>query len=150
MGCIEVLPAERVQFIIAEMAGRAVLVLERLIEHCSCSQTAVLVDELVSHSRELCRHSCGNYIMQHILEYGSDAQRSSLITCILGDDILSLAKDKIGNHIVSCALAKANAEEVQLLAAALKPDADVLSRHHSGSFVARELKRAMKLLDEER
>jgi len=154
--CVEVLPSEHVQFIIDEMEGRAVpaaqnrfgvRVLQRLIEHCPPIRISCLVDELISNASDLCCHPFGNFILPHILEYGSEEQRHSLVTCIAESDVTSLAKHKIGNHVVSSALAACCPQDVQLLIRILAPHLDVLSKHQSGSFVAKELKHAMKQLD---
>jgi pumilio RNA-binding family len=66
--CIEVLPANQVQFVLQEMKGNAVAaarhrygcrVLERLIEHCPWTQTADLVEEVLDNASQLCRHTFG-------------------------------------------------------------------------------------------
>merc|ERR1712048_600271 len=152
--CIDVLPAEDVKFVIDEMLGHTVpaaqdnhasRVLEKLIEYCSFDQTSRLVHELTSNAQALCRHNNGNFIVQHILRYGSKEQQSALVSSIVKQGAISLAKHKVGNHVVSCALAIPHAEIVGQLAEALMPAYADLSQHQSGSFVERELKRIMKL-----
>merc|ERR1712187_957050 len=124
----------------------AVRVLERLIEHCSCIQTSSIAKELIGHASALCRHAFGNFLIQWLLEYGSEEQQHSLVLQIVDSDIISLAKHKVANHVISCAITKCKSEDVQLLANALMPHVDNLSRHHSGSFVAKALKNAANAL----
>jgi len=152
--CIEVLPSHHVQFIIDEMSGRVVLaaqdkhashVLEKLLEHCSSNQTSNFVDELTRNAQSLCRHGNGSFVVKHILKYGTEEQQHTLAVRIAQEGVRSLAKHVIGNHVVTCALATRNEKAVKLLAAELMPALGELSRHNSGSFVARELKRIMKL-----
>jgi len=152
--CIEVLPSKDVEFMIDEMMGHTVAaaqdtyasrVLERLIEHCSDDQTLELVHELMRSTPALCRHKKGNFILQAILQHGSEEQQSALVTGIIEQGAIDLAKHKIGNNVVVCALALPDTEIVRQLQEALMPALAELSRHHSGSFVARELKRTLKV-----
>merc|ERR1719210_2955837 len=85
--CVEVMPPERVQFMISEMCGRAVSaaqdakrcrVLQRLIEHCPHWQTKPLVEELVASAERLFRHAYGNFVIQNILEQGEPECRHRL------------------------------------------------------------------------
>ncbi|CAK9104676.1 Maternal protein pumilio, partial [Durusdinium trenchii] len=77
--CIQLIPPERLGFLLAEMHGSAVAaashrygcrVLERLLEHCPSEQTAPLIEEVLSGAPQLCRHTFGNFVVQHILEHG--------------------------------------------------------------------------------
>ena len=152
--CIEVLPSECVQVVIDEMMGHAVRiaqdahasrVLEKLIEYCSGNQTSQLVDELKKNAHALCRHPTGNFIFQHILKYGTDEQQRVIVESIIEQGAFSLAKDKIGNHVVACALASSETGIVRPLVDKLEPAVTKLSQHQFGSFVARELKRTVNM-----
>merc|ERR1712151_1018785 len=152
--CIQVLPPDALEFMIDEMLGHTVAaaqdthasrVLEKLIEHCSSKQTSKLVHDLSQSTPALCRHSYGNFILQKIFTHGNEEQQSALVTSIIKDGATSLAKHKVGNHVVSCALASPHTEIVGQLVEALTPALADLSRHQSGSFVARELRRLMKI-----
>jgi len=151
--CIEVLPSEHLQFVVEEIKDCAVTaaknrfavrVVQRLIEFCTESQTSSLVDELISRACDLCCHNSGNYVIQHLLEFGTDQQRHRLATRLANDNIFRFAKDKVGNHVVSCALANCDTHDAQMLAKALKPNLASLSRNCNGSFITKQLRRVME------
>jgi len=141
--CIEVLPSEHLQFVVEEIKDCAVTaaknrfavrVVQRLIEFCTESQTSSLVDKLISSACDLCCHGIGNYVIKHILECGSDEQRHLLATRIMNGNIVKLARDAVGNHVVSCALVYCNSQDAQMLAKALMPEFESLLRHKNGSL----------------
>merc|ERR1719277_540556 len=89
--CITTMRAASCLFIVQEITQRgtgavckaarhayACRVLQRLLEHWP-SHVAGLADDLLSEGLLLCRHTFGNYVMQHLLEYGSEEQRLELI-----------------------------------------------------------------------
>merc|ERR1719240_1253506 len=103
-----------------------------------------MVDQVLTEAESLCRHQYGNFILQHILQYGSPRQRS-VIARVVHADIMRLAKHRLASHIVSCALVNCAPEDVQMLINAVLQDANELyklSRREYGSFVVREVHRA--------
>merc|ERR1719188_873554 len=107
--CVTTMRAASCPFIIQEILQRGTgavckaarhaygcRVLQRLLEHWP-GHVAGLADDLISEGLLLCRHTFGNYVMQHLLEYGSDQQRVELIqgmqkqALALGSDVRAAA-----------------------------------------------------------
>lgn len=89
----------------------------------------------------LCRHPFGNFVVQHILEHGTEQQRSKVVD-VLVEDAPGLARHRIGSHVVQRALAKCTTQDRERLTQTLLGSAEELkSLAHSqyGSFVVREL-----------
>jgi pumilio RNA-binding family len=150
--CIEVLPTDKVQFVLEEMKGNIVAaarhryacrVLERLIEHCPWTQTADLVEEVLANASQLCRHTFGNFVVQHVLEHGNPSQKQQVVN-ILHADIQRFARHRVASYVVRSALVHSMPEERQRLVTAMRADAGELAdlaHHHCGSFVVREMRR---------
>jgi len=150
---IGLLPPERLQFILDEMSGHVAAaarhrygcrVLERLIERAS--QTELLVAEVLANASTLSRHPFGNFVVQHVLKFGTPPQRHNVID-VLVSDIQRLARHRVASHVVRCALKHSSAEDKQALVVALSADADDLAdlaHHHCGSYVVKQIRREMQ------
>jgi len=153
---IEVIPPERIQFIVEEVQDNVLAIarhrfgcriLQRLLEHCTPWQTEQLINKVLPDAALLCRHQYGNFILQHILQYGSPNQRTAVAECVLAD-IMRLSKHRLASHIVCCALVNCSEKDVQRLTQAMLHDPSKfyqLSRSEYGSFVVREVNRAVRL-----
>jgi hypothetical protein len=157
--CIEVMSPDQLQFAVTEIQHDLTFVarhrfgcriLQRLIEHGHPCQTEGLISELVSDAARLCRHQFGNFAIQHILQHGAAAQRSAIAKMLCADAI-RLAKHRIASYVISCALSHCAAQDVQMLTQEVLQDAGQLadlSRRQYGSFVVREVHRAVRLHEE--
>jgi len=151
--CVELLPAESLQFVIDEMHDHVVVaarhrygcrVLERLIERAW--QTESLVDDVLADTNQLCRHPFGNFVVQHVLKLGTARQKRSIVGT-LHADIQRLARHRVASHVVRCALVNASEEDRQLLIGALTADPEDLAdlaHHHCGSYVVRQLRKDVR------
>mmetsp|Transcript_6655 Transcript_6655/g.15802 ORF Transcript_6655/g.15802 Transcript_6655/m.15802 type:complete len:548 (+) Transcript_6655:32-1675(+) len=149
--CIELLPPNRIQFVLGELEGRAweaarhrfgCRVLERLLEH-DCWRASGLVTEVLHHVLDLAMHPYGNFVVQHILEHGTDEQRC-LVVDALRPEVRRLARHKNASHVVERALQFCKQDEKQALKQAISGDAEELIRlSHSnyGSFVAKAMRK---------
>jgi pumilio RNA-binding family len=129
--CIEVLPPQSVQFIVDELefwpmswVGVAkhrfgCRVIERLLEHCPEDMTAPLTDAVVSDASALARHPYGNYVVQHVLEYGTDVHRKSLISALVDTGIAFLAQHRIASNVIESALGRVCSADQQTIGLAL-------------------------------
>jgi len=149
--CIRVLPTKRLQFVLDELKGRAVVtarhrcgcrILQRLLERgFPHEQTAGLVAEVMSDADRLCRHPFGNFVLQHILDHGTDSQRSAVVCAVL-PDARGLARHRIASHVLQRALARSSGPDRERLTLALAPSAEErrsLVHSQYGSFVMREV-----------
>eukprot|EP00746_Dinoflagellata_sp_MGD_P166952 gnl/MRDRNA2_/MRDRNA2_97205_c0_seq1.p1 gnl/MRDRNA2_/MRDRNA2_97205_c0~~gnl/MRDRNA2_/MRDRNA2_97205_c0_seq1.p1 ORF type:complete len:426 (+),score=84.36 gnl/MRDRNA2_/MRDRNA2_97205_c0_seq1:99-1376(+) len=129
--CIEVLPPLTVQFIIDELGfwpmswvGVAkhrfgCRVIERLLEHCPEDMTVPLTDAVVSDSSALARHPYGNYVVQHVLEYGTDAHRKLVASALVDTGIAFLAQHRIASNVIESALGRICSADQQMMGLAL-------------------------------
>merc|ERR1719265_205219 len=129
--CIEVLPPHAVQFIIDELAfwpmswvGVAkhrfgCRVIERLLEHCPEDMTVPLTDAVVSDASALARHPYGNYVVQHVLEYGTDVHRKLLVSALVDTGIAFLAQHRIASNVIESALGRVCSADQQIIGLAL-------------------------------
>eukprot|EP00434_Breviolum_minutum_P037886 symbB.v1.2.033594.t1/scaffold4196.1/size83517/2 len=119
-------------------------VLERLLEHCPTAQTAALIEEVLAGAPQLCRHTFGNFVVQHVLEHGTPEQKHHIVE-VIHADVQRLARHRVASHVVRCALKHSAPEDRQKLVQAIRKDpADLadLAHHHCGSFVVREMRRS--------
>jgi len=106
--CIMTMRAECLQFMIDEIAAGGAAstckvarhqfgcrVLQRLLEHCSPQQVSGLVQDLMVDVDRLSTHIYGNYVMQHVLEFGPEDQRRSFAVYAL-DHAVKLGSDQKG------------------------------------------------------
>jgi len=155
--CIKLLPSEQLDFVLAEVAGQArklaqhpfgCRVLERIIEHFKGWQTSALVEEVIQGDVvELCKHSFGNYVLQHIFEFGLHPHKRRLAVAMT-PRARELARHWCGSHVVEKALLFCDKEERHGLRQELARNNEELSslaHSHYGSFVVKEMGRAAKI-----
>ena len=92
---ITVLRPNHVQFIIDEIMERrkgpllaakhqyGCRIVERLIEHCPSDQLRPLVAELLKDVLPLSSHRFGNFVLRHIMEFGTSGQKHFIATTII-------------------------------------------------------------------
>jgi len=129
--CIEMLPNNNIQFVVDELeayrGGWAALarhrygcrVEERLIEQLPEEMLGMLMTAVVADTHTLCCHPYGNYVVQHVLEYGSKQKRLQIVAVLVQDDIVSLAQHRIAGNVVEKALNHCGLEGQQILAQAI-------------------------------
>lgn len=78
-------------------------VVERLLEHCTFEQVGPLVEDLLENGSQLCSHQYGNFVVQHVLEFGSDDHKHRMSQIVAGQ-IASIPGDYHGCSVVSAAL----------------------------------------------
>jgi len=153
---IVAMPPAASQFIVDGLRGRVVgsalhhaacRVLQRLLEHCPCQQVEPLVQELLADMQDLLTHRFGNFVIQCLLEHGAPHARRRVVDVICGGDAKSLARHWIAHNIVRCAFVHCAPEDRARLAHAIAPDSTELAKlvkHRHGSFLARDIKIALR------
>merc|ERR1719316_1892265 len=152
--CIEVLPPDTVQFVLDELVafpdhGLAIAkhrfgcrILERLLEHCPAEQTRILVEDVIENAYVLCRHPFGNYVVQHVLEYGTLNQRSAVVDALIHGGVMQLAMHRVASNVIERALVQSTAEARRALVGQLvsEPSATLaMASSRYGSFIAQRL-----------
>ena len=143
--CITMLPASAAQFIVDELLapGPSAIVwaarhqygcrvVQRILEHLSAPQIAVIVRELVSQGSELSRHPYGNYVIRSVLEHcPGDAPRA--VSRAMELDIETAMRSRHGSAVVADALTYGAEEDQLALAHALVAEGAWLHRGRSGN-----------------
>lgn len=73
-------------------------VLQRLYEHCAPDQMRPISEDLVKDALPLCRHIFAKYVMQHLIEHGSDEHVAALT------QMLALHAPALGADGSACAV----------------------------------------------
>ena len=75
-------------------------VLQRILEHCLEPQKGDILDALQLCHKTLLDDQYGNYVIQHVLQYGRVSDRQSLLRIIVDSGILSLSRQKYASNVV--------------------------------------------------
>nr|XP_031859038.1 uncharacterized protein CI109_005544 [Kwoniella shandongensis]KAA5526110.1 hypothetical protein CI109_005544 [Kwoniella shandongensis] len=72
--------------------------------------TAILIRAIIEYAKPLCFTSCGNYLCQQLLEQGSVDDKEAFIKEV-EEDMVPIASDKFGTHVLCKAIAMKELEE---------------------------------------
>ncbi len=86
-------------------------VLQRMLEHCVESQKAATLDEIQLCHKALLDDQYGNYVIQHVLQYGRESDRDSLLKIIVENDLLKLSRQKFASNVVEKLLKYGNSNQ---------------------------------------
>lgn len=90
-------------------------VVERLLEHCTPEQVGPLVEDLLDAGPKLCTDQYGNFVVQHVLEFGTDEHKHRMSRIVAGQ-IASIPGDYHGCSVVSAALTHSLAKDKIMVA----------------------------------
>jgi len=121
---ISVAPCRRSAFILDELiASKSILglacdpfgcrVLERCCEHFDLHAWPLLLGALVVHAKDLSTHHFGNFVVQHMLEYGPDDVRQLLVCMICEnlEELLAQNKKDVISRVIDKALTYAQPKD---------------------------------------
>ena len=75
-------------------------VLQRILEHCTEAKKTQLLDKLTPFHRELLDDQFGNYVIQHVLEFGRHNDRESVMLIVIQQGILRMSQQKYASNVV--------------------------------------------------
>ncbi len=75
-------------------------VLQRILEHCVESQKLRTLDEIMKVHRTLLDDQYGNYVIQHVLQYGRVSDRDSILEIVTENGLLNLSRQKYASNVV--------------------------------------------------
>lgn len=110
----------RIQFIVDEVLGNVrqlcchpygCRVLQRMLEHCVETQKSATLDEIQRCHKALLDDQYGNYVIQHVLQYGRESDRDSLLNIIVQNDLLKLSRQKFASNVVEKLLKYGNSNQ---------------------------------------
>ena len=112
--------AEKIQFLVDDVLGNVETlcchpygcrVLQRMLEHCVEFQKTATLDKIQLCHRTLMDDQYGNYVIQHVLQYGRDSDRDSLLRIIVENDLLKLSRQKFASNVVEKLLKYGNSTQ---------------------------------------
>ena len=75
-------------------------VLQRILEHCEISQRSRALEEISSCHRDLLDDQYGNYVVQHVLQFGRESDRESILGLVIKGGLLTLSRQKFASNVV--------------------------------------------------
>ena len=75
-------------------------VLQRILEHCPTVQRSRALDEISFCHSDLLDDQYGNYVVQHVLQYGRDSDRESILALVIKGGLLTLSRQKFASNVV--------------------------------------------------
>lgn len=74
-------------------------VIQRILEHCTNSQKAFVLEEIRHCCNELIRDQYGNYVIQHVMQHGWENDKAILLTEVK-QHILEFSQHKFASNVV--------------------------------------------------
>ena len=112
--------AMRIQFIVDDVLSNVKAlcchpygcrVLQRMLEHCVLFQKSATLDGIRHCHKALLDDQYGNYVIQHVLQYGRESDRDSLLNIVVENDLLKLSRQKFASNVVEKLLKYGNSNQ---------------------------------------
>ena len=81
------------------------------LEHCVLSQKNATLDQIQLVHKALLDDQYGNYVIQHVLQYGRESDRDSLLAIIIEGNLLKLSRQKFASNVVEKLLKYGNSNQ---------------------------------------
>lgn len=111
---------EKIQFVVDDVLANVETlcchpygcrVLQRMLEHCVDFQKTATLDQIQLVHKTLLDDQYGNYVIQHVLQYGRESDRDSLLQIIVNNDLLKLSRQKFASNVVEKLLKYGNSNQ---------------------------------------
>jgi pumilio RNA-binding family len=86
-------------------------VLQRILEHCLEPKKGRALDEISSCHRTLLDDQYGNYVIQHVLQFGRVEDRDMVLEIVVENGLLKLSRQKYASNVVEKLLKYGNADQ---------------------------------------
>lgn len=86
-------------------------VLQRILEYCVESQKSVALENISGCLRTLFDDQYGNYVIQHVLQFGRVKDRDMVLEMVVNNGLLTLSRQKFASNVVEKLLKYGNAEQ---------------------------------------
>jgi pumilio RNA-binding family len=112
--------AEKIQFVVDDVLANVETlcchpygcrVLQRILEHGVDFQKTATLDQIQLCHKALLDDQYGNYVIQHVLQYGRESDRDSLLKIIVENDLLKLSRQKFASNVVEKLLKYGNSSQ---------------------------------------
>lgn len=100
---------EQIDFVVDDVLGNTASlschpygcrVLQRILEHCVETKKTAALDEISKCHKTLLDDQYGNYVIQHVLQFGRQSDRESILHIVVENGLLSLSKQKFASNVV--------------------------------------------------
>lgn len=100
---------DQIEFIVSDALGNVkelschpygCRVLQRILEYCPEPNRSKALNEIAKCHRVLLDDQYGNYVIQHILQYGRDSDRDSILDIVVSNGVLLLSRQKFASNVV--------------------------------------------------
>ncbi|EEC49693.1 predicted protein [Phaeodactylum tricornutum CCAP 1055/1] len=117
--CVEFL-TEQIEFIINDVLVNTKTlschpygcrVLQRILEHCEKTKKTAVLDEICKAHRKLLDDQYGNYVIQHVLQFGRQSDRDSILHIVVENGLLGLSRQKFASNVVEKLLKYGNGSQ---------------------------------------
>jgi len=75
-------------------------VMQRILEHCVEEQKERALNSISNCFEPLLDDQYGNYVIQHVLQFGRENDRTAILQIILSRDLLTLSRQKFASNVV--------------------------------------------------
>ena len=112
--------SEQIDFVIDDVLGNTASlschpygcrVLQRILEHCVEEKKTAALDEISKCHKTLLDDQYGNYVIQHVLQFGRQSDRESILHIVVENGLLSLSKQKFASNVVEKLLKYGTAQQ---------------------------------------
>jgi len=116
-------------------------VLQRILEYCVESQKSKALEKISECLRTLFDDQYGNYVIQHVLQFGRVKDREMVLEMVVNNGLLKVSRQKFASNVVEKLLKYGNAEQRKSVVREMlkvvdeKIDAFVKDNEHGTSVV---------------
>jgi len=111
-------------------------VLQRMLEHCVDHQRTRVLDKVSSSHRMLLDDQYGNYVIQHVLQFGRNSDRDSILGIVVENGLLTMSRQKFASNVVEKLLKYGSASQRNaIVREMLKPPQENDSENGNSSVV---------------
>jgi pumilio RNA-binding family len=112
--------SEQIDFIIDDILGNVASlschpygcrVLQRILEHCVEPKKSRALDEISLVHKTLLDDQYGNYVIQHVLQFGRHSDRDSILKIVAENGLLLLSRQKFASNVVEKLLKYGTAQQ---------------------------------------
>jgi hypothetical protein len=86
-------------------------VLQRILEHCEERKKIAILDEIQKCHNKLLDDQYGNYVIQHVLQFGRQEDRDSILQIVEDNGLLGLSRQKFASNVVEKLLKYGNGDQ---------------------------------------
>lgn len=112
--------------------------LQRRLEVADSSEVKLVYEEVLPHLEELMNDPCGNYVLQRLLEHGTDDMKEIIGRRILDEGVVDLSFQGYGCRLVQGAIGTLHRDDVSNIVLALRGQVLDLILDNNGNHVVQK------------